>query len=159
MKIVKHNSQPLSNQELSHIKHIAEQKCYTHSERFGLVTDESITARERYIEKVMSFVDVSRLQALKIVINSGNGAAGPTIDALKQKLEEKGLKTNFFYVHHNPDPNSQMVFLILCLKKIAWRQVMQLLGKKLTLGLPLMVILIDVFCLTILVTLFPESML
>ena len=29
MKIVKHNSQPLSNQELSDIKHIAEQKCYT----------------------------------------------------------------------------------------------------------------------------------
>ena len=29
---------------------------------------------------------------------------GTTIDAFKQKLEEKGLKTNFFYVHHNPDP-------------------------------------------------------
>ena len=104
MKIVKHNSQPLSHQELFSIKHIAEQKCYTRSERFGLVTDKSETARERYIEKVMSFVDVSRLKSLRIVINSGNGAAGPTIDAFKQKLEEKGLKTNFFYVHHNPDP-------------------------------------------------------
>ena len=98
-------------------------------ERFGFVTDESKTARERYIEKVMSFVDVSRLQALKIVINSGNGAAGPTIDALKQKLEEKGLKTNFSMFIIIQTQNSQMVFLILCLKKSPGEQVMQLLGR------------------------------
>ena len=48
-------------------------------------------------------MNLKKLKPLKIVINSGNGAAGPTIDFLNSKLKEKGVKTNFFYVHHNPD--------------------------------------------------------
>ncbi len=38
------------------------------------------------------------------MINSGNGAAGPTLDAINKKLKEKGVKTNFVFVHHDPDP-------------------------------------------------------
>ena len=37
------------------------------------------------------------------MINSGNGAAGPTLDALNEKLMEKGVKTNLFFVNHDPD--------------------------------------------------------
>ena len=48
-------------------------------------------------------VDLQRLKPLKIVINSGNGAAGPIIDELNHKLVEKGADTNFVYIHHNPD--------------------------------------------------------
>ena len=43
-------------------------------------------------------------KALKIVINSGNGAAGPTLDAVKQRFNAMGVKTNFVFVHHDPDP-------------------------------------------------------
>ena len=39
------------------------------------------------------------------MINSGNGAAGPTLDAINKKLTEMGIKTNFVFVHHNPDPS------------------------------------------------------
>ena len=39
------------------------------------------------------------------MINSGNGAAGPAIDAIKDKLEENGVGTNFIFVHHKPDPS------------------------------------------------------
>ena len=61
-------------------------------------------ARAAYIEKVLGFVDYSNLKPLKIVINSGNGAAGPTLDAINKKLNEYGVKTNFIFVHHEPDP-------------------------------------------------------
>ena len=53
----------------------------------------------------MRFIDCSRLKPLKIVINSGNGAAGPTLDALNKTIKEIGIKTNFVFVHHNPDPS------------------------------------------------------
>ena len=51
----------------------------------------------------MGFIDLKILKPLKIVINSGNGAAGPTIDALNHKLKNMGVKTNFVYLHHEPD--------------------------------------------------------
>ena len=50
-------------------------------------------------------MDCASLKPLKIVINSGNGAAGPTVDAINKKLIEMGIKTIFVFVHYNPDPN------------------------------------------------------
>ena len=65
--------------------------------------DKSLDAREAYLNKIINLVDVESLEPLKIVINSGNGAAGPVIDSLNEKLEKKGIKTNFHYVCHKPD--------------------------------------------------------
>ena len=104
MKIVKHGSQPLSDQEFADIKHLAEQNNFIPSVHPRLLTDKRRHARKTYLEKIMGFVDLQSLKPLKIVINSGNGAAGPTIDALHQKIEENGIKTNFIYVNHDPDP-------------------------------------------------------
>ena len=105
MKIVKQYSQPLTDQEFSKIKQLAEQNKFIPSKHSSLVTDKRSAARNTYVEKILSFVDLQSLQPLKIVINSGNGAAGPTINALKQKIEEKSIKTNFVYLHHDPDPS------------------------------------------------------
>ena len=49
-------------------------------------------------------MDCSKLRRLKIVINSGNGAAGPTIDAINKELKERCVTTNFVFVNHDPDP-------------------------------------------------------
>ncbi len=103
MKIVKHGSQPLTEVEFSRIKFLAEKNTYVSSKRHGTVIDKRISARESYIEKVMGFVDLRSLKPLKIVINSGNGAAGPTVDALKQKMEDESVETNFVYANHDPD--------------------------------------------------------
>lgn len=104
MKIVKKGSQPLSEQEFANIKHLAEEKKFTLSKSAGSIVDNKFDARDCYIEKILSFVDLTSLKPLKIVINSGNGAAGPTIDSLKIKLMARGVTPNFVYVHH--DPNS-----------------------------------------------------
>ena len=103
MKIVKHCSQPLKDQEFASIKQLAEQNNFILSKPSGSVTGNRSGARSKYVEKILGFVDLPSLKTLKIVINSGNGAAGPTIDALKQKLEGKSIKTNFVYLHHDPD--------------------------------------------------------
>ena len=50
------------------------------------------------------------MQPFKVVINSGNGAAGPAVDAINNKLKEKGVKTNFVFVHHDPDPTFPTAF-------------------------------------------------
>lgn len=40
----------------------------------------------------------------RFVINSGNGAAGPTLDALTQQIAALGAPLEVIRVHHNPDP-------------------------------------------------------
>lgn len=51
-----------------------------------------------YIDHLLTYVDLSELKPLKIVVNSGNGAAGPIIDEL-----EKRLPFNFIKVYNTPD--------------------------------------------------------
>ena len=58
--------------------------------------DKSVEARAKYVDKVLSFVDVDALRPLKVVVNSGNGAAGPTFDAIAARLDGFG-RTNRLY--------------------------------------------------------------
>lgn len=51
-----------------------------------------------YIQHLLSYIDVSALKPIKVVVNAGNGCAGPIIDAL-----EKYLPFQFIKVNHEPD--------------------------------------------------------
>lgn len=64
----------------------------------GKVIDVDIT--KDYIDHLLTYVDLNALKPLKIVINSGNGAAGPFVDEL-----EKRLPFEFVKVNNNPDGN------------------------------------------------------
>ena len=103
MKIVGRGSKPLSDDEFEAIKNLAEGDNFVPLKKTGVVIDKKQVARAAYVDKVLGFVDCSNLQPFKIVINSGNGAAGPTLDAIDAKLKEEGVQTNFVFVHHNPD--------------------------------------------------------
>jgi phosphomannomutase len=94
----------LSEKEFGLIKDLAEKNNFSQPQQTGAVLDKKEAARAAYVKKVLGFVDYSNLKPLKIVINSGNGAAGPTVDAINKKLNEKGIKTNFVFMHHDPDP-------------------------------------------------------
>lgn len=104
MKIVGSKSKPLSDQQFSAIKKLAEGNSFIQTKKKGVVLNKKEAARAAYVEKVLGFVDHSRFKPLKIVINSGNGAAGPILDALNKKFLEISVKTNFVFVHHEPDP-------------------------------------------------------
>ncbi|RWX43367.1 phosphomannomutase, partial [Candidatus Electrothrix marina] len=52
----------------------------------------------QYISHLLSSVDKDALQPLKIVVNAGNGCAGPVIDLLEQHLPFTFIKLN-----HEPD--------------------------------------------------------
>ena len=104
MKIVKSASQPLDD-----VADFQVIKALTGSQNWGTPTRVSETrnvsgaAREKYIDCVLGFVDVATLAPLKIVINSGNGAAGPTVDAIIDRLVAQGAPIKVIRVHHDPD--------------------------------------------------------
>ncbi len=56
--------------------------------------------RESYVEHLLSYVDRDALKPLKIVVNPGNGAVGPLLDALEPHLPFELIK-----LHYEPDGN------------------------------------------------------
>ena len=71
--------------------------------KVGLTHDYGAKARATYLDRVLSFVDVAHLKPTRIVINSGNGAVGPTVDAFIERLERQDAPIEFICVHHEPD--------------------------------------------------------
>ena len=59
---------------------------------------EQLDIAEDYVKHILSYVDVAKLKPLKVVVNAGNGAAGPILDVM-----EKYLPFELVKVHHQPD--------------------------------------------------------
>ena len=57
-----------------------------------------VNCMPEYVQHLLTYIDTSALKPLKIVVNAGNGAAGPVIDALEDKLPFEFIKVN-----HEPD--------------------------------------------------------
>ena len=103
MKIVKRGSEPLSDEEFQAIRICVEGASFTDPIERGARVNIEASARQAYVEKLMQFVCPSALKPLKIVVNSGNGAAGPSFDALAAALENAGCQAEFNRVHHSPN--------------------------------------------------------
>ncbi|WP_409934864.1 phosphomannomutase CpsG [Rheinheimera sp. MMS21-TC3] len=56
-----------------------------------------------YVAKMLSFIDLAKLKPLKLVVNSGNGAAGHVVDAIEQHFIAQNIPITFIKVHHQPD--------------------------------------------------------
>ena len=105
MKIVKSGSQPLDDgQDFQVIKDLASRGEFATGIFNTIQHDLADMARNAYVQKLLSFVNSSELKPLKIVVNSGNGAAGPTFDALVKGLTDAGVSAEFIRVRHYPDP-------------------------------------------------------
>ena len=104
LKIVKSGSRPLDDKDdFQAIKALAENQTWVENLSKGSVQDISKEARKKYVQRVLSFLNYSNLKPLKIVVNSGNGAAGPTFDAIADELSRMGAPLEFMRVHHEPD--------------------------------------------------------
>ena len=103
MKMVKAGSAPPDPAtELTRVRELAEADVFTPADQPGHLVDAT-NAREAYVERVMSFVDVAALRPLKLLVNAGNGAAGPTFDAIFASLQAAGAPLEVVRMHHEPD--------------------------------------------------------
>ena len=100
MKFVRQEARPISGdtglRELE--KQVADGELLTAAEIPGKV--ESLDIIEAYVKHILSYVDVTKLKPLKVVVNAGNGAAGPIIDVM-----EKYLPFDLVKIHHEADGN------------------------------------------------------
>jgi phosphomannomutase len=107
MKLVREDSKPISGDTgLFAIKSTAEKvlsgllplKCNNLKGRYVIRN-----LKAEFAECVVNFVDVAKLKPLKLVVNAGNGSAGPALDAIETLLVKAGCNIEFIKVHHEPD--------------------------------------------------------
>ena len=104
MKIVKSASQPLDDAaDFQVIKELAGSEDWAGNSDVGKESDRSAEARKAYVERILSFVDVKALRPLKVIVNSGNGAASPSFDEIAERLLALGAPLEFVRLHHAPD--------------------------------------------------------
>lgn len=102
MKLVKQGAKPIGKDTgLQTIKQLAKTNQFTNQIEKGTVSSQS--ALKAYIEHLLSYITLSTLQPMKLVVNAGNGAAGHVIDAIETTFNKQGIPITFFKVNHNPD--------------------------------------------------------
>jgi phosphomannomutase len=99
MKFVREESKPISGDTgLFDIQAMAERDEFEPAASPGQC--HSLDTSAAYIEHLLSYVDLSALKPLKIVVDAGNGGAGRVVDLL-----EPHLPFEFIKLHHEPDGN------------------------------------------------------
>jgi phosphomannomutase len=97
MKFVRAAARPISaDTGLEEIRGLAERNEFPNPARRGAVHTSDV--KPAYIEHLLSYVDLRTLAPLKIVVNSGNGGAGPIVDLLEPHLPYRFVK-----LFHEPD--------------------------------------------------------
>lgn len=102
IKMVRAGSRPISAADgLGDISALCEADDFGPAKARGSL--ERRDPRDAYAQRVVEFADVSALKPMKIVVNAGNGVAGPSFDAIAQKLADAGAPFEFIRHNHTPD--------------------------------------------------------
>ncbi len=97
MKLVREESKPISSDSgLNDIQAMAEKGGFEPVANKGTVEHRDM--RSAYVAHLLSYVDVSKIKPLKVVVNAGNGGVGAVVDGL-----EPHLPLQFIKLHHEPD--------------------------------------------------------
>jgi phosphomannomutase len=101
MKMVRAGAAPVGmDTGLAAIQALAGQNDFGPAGQGARVT---VDCRAAYVDRVLGFVDIATLRPLHILVNAGNGTAGPTFDAIAAALAKNGAPFRFTRLHHAPD--------------------------------------------------------
>ncbi len=97
MKLVRYGARPISGDSgLLAIHDLAASGDFPAAERKGRVSAGNF--RDAYVSHLLDYIDPGALKPLRVVVNAGNGCAGPVLDDLAQHLP-----CEFIRIHHEPD--------------------------------------------------------
>ena len=92
MKLVQKGSRPISSETgLKDIEKMVMAEAYADKAAVPGKYEKTDILNE-YIDHILSYVDVKQIKPFKVVVNAGNGAAGPIFDALEKRLPCKLIK-------------------------------------------------------------------
>jgi phosphomannomutase len=104
MKLVRENSKPISGDTgLFDIQALAENNNFSDVAKQGTLSTVDISAP--YTEHLLTYIDTKKVTPLKLVVNAGNGTAGPALDVIESTFKALNVPVEFIKVHHEPDGN------------------------------------------------------
>jgi phosphomannomutase len=103
MKLVGRGAVPLPDADFARIRRLTESGETLDLAPGGGREDRS-SVRADYVAHVAGLVGQG-IGPLRLVMNAGNGAAGPTLDALAEGLAKGGARLDLVRMHHDPDGN------------------------------------------------------
>jgi phosphomannomutase/phosphomannomutase/phosphoglucomutase len=99
MKLVREGARPISGDSgLDRIRELASMGDFGSRRPCGKI--HRLDVKERYIRHLLGYIEPAALKPLKVVVDAGNGCAGPIIDLLEARLP-----CEFIKLHHEPDGN------------------------------------------------------
>ena len=102
MKLVGRGARPISGDSgLNEIQRLAEENNFSAPTKRGSVEQHS--TQDSYINHILSYINLSNIKPLKLVVNAGNGAAGHVIDAIEETFNKAKVSVEFVKIHHVPD--------------------------------------------------------
>ncbi|RKS84687.1 phosphomannomutase [Orbus hercynius] len=103
MKLVREGSKPISGDTgLADIQAMAEHQQFKDVAVKGSYQSRNII--EPYVSHVLSYINLANLtRPLKLVINSGNGAAGHVIDEIESRLKAENIPISIIKIHNQPN--------------------------------------------------------
>lgn len=102
LKLVRQGSRPISAETgLADIQRLVENNHFPECHKRGKYKQSSVLGE--YIEHLLSYINLTALKPIKLVINSGNGTAGHIIDAIDAQFHAHQIPVEIIKVHHNPD--------------------------------------------------------
>lgn len=106
MKLVRKGARPISGDTgLRDVQRLAEANDFPPVNEARRGSYKQINLQKEYIDHLLGYINVANLKPLKLVINSGNGAAGPVVDALEARFKALNVPVTFVKVHNTPDGN------------------------------------------------------
>lgn len=94
MKLVREKSKPISGDTgLKDIEALAAAGDFSPSGKKGEI--ELIDTSHAYVEHILSYIDPEEMPQFKVVVNPGNGCAGPVLNLMGDRLPFRFVKVNF----------------------------------------------------------------
>lgn len=104
MKLVREGSKPISGDTgLREIQELAEKNKFVDATTKGVYSKVSLL--KEYVDHLMGYITPENIKPMKLVINSGNGAAGHVIDELEKRFITLNIPLEIIKVHHEEDGN------------------------------------------------------
>lgn len=106
MKLVRQGAQPISGDTgLHEIQRLAQENNFSTDASIKPGQYTKIDLLNDYVDHLLGYVNLDnfRHKPLKLVINSGNGAAGHVVDELEKRFADAKLPVQLIKIHNNPD--------------------------------------------------------
>jgi phosphomannomutase len=104
MKPIREGSRPISSDTgLLEIKRLAEENNFATADPAARGDYQKVSVLNAYLDHLLSYIDISAITPIKLVMNAGNGAAGHVVDAIEKRFAELKLPVELVKIFNQPD--------------------------------------------------------